>query len=71
MSYHDWYVGMKVVCVDAGIRQHPRLHNDMNGLEKGRVYTIREIGITPQPHPAVGVVSAAVFLLGAVYGWRS
>lgn len=22
-------------------------------------------------HPAAGVVSAAVFLLGAVYGWRS
>lgn len=39
MSYLDWHVGMKVVCVDP-------LYTWSEGseLEKGRVYTIRAIG---------------------------
>lgn len=48
MSYHDWHVGMKVVCVDASMRNYnppnygTTIH-DLNGLEEGRVYTVRDI----------------------------
>lgn len=36
MSHLDWYVGMKVVCVDAE-------HGGRPLLRKGRIYTIRHL----------------------------
>lgn len=49
MSYLDWHVGMKVVCVDdeATEKYTPysvRASAGMDGLQRNRVYTIREIG---------------------------
>lgn len=40
MSYVDWHVGMKVVCVDAELTNGYGLQE----LVEGRVYTIRWIG---------------------------
>lgn len=48
MAYHDWHVGMKVVCVDGnpGFVGHDRslLPGEQFPIE-GVVYTIREIGL--------------------------
>lgn len=49
MSYLDWHVGMKVVCVDASAANYDPLGYtsppipDLNGLKEGRIYTIREV----------------------------
>lgn len=49
MSYRDWKVGDRVVCVDD--EPHDRYSpwaatgNNLDGLKKGRVYTIRKIGL--------------------------
>lgn len=48
-EYTSWYVGMRVVCVDADTHQRyirwqtssPSLH----GLTRGEVYTVRAIGL--------------------------
>ena len=44
MSYLDWHVGMKVVCVIGGGH---RWHEDMESLAEGGVYTIRGMNINP------------------------
>lgn len=46
MTYRDWHVGMKVVCVDDAGHYAPwgRCDMDMDGLKVRRVYTIRMIG---------------------------
>lgn len=40
-----WHVGQRVVCVNVTDSFMPEnLRGNINGLEKGRVYTIRKIG---------------------------
>lgn len=47
MSYRDWHVGMRVVCVDAeGSRTRHK------PLSRGAIYTIRKIWA----HPATGAI---------------
>lgn len=54
MSYIDWHVGMKVVCVDD--EPWPEFKSEMDGLTSGQVYTIRKVGLDPYPgFPGVGV----------------
>jgi len=44
MSYRDWHVGMKVVCVDDSNRTYE--HMGFTYVKKGSVYTIREMYMT-------------------------
>lgn len=44
MSYLDWHVGMKVVCVKGG--RH-RYHEDTIALVEGKIYTLAELLINP------------------------
>lgn len=50
MSYLDWHVGMKVVCIDIAWPDHaPDLvRRGVRFPEAGRIYTIREM----LPHPS-------------------
>lgn len=45
MSYNDWYVGMKVVCVDGSAHSYIR---DAISPRKGGVYTIRNLEANPR-----------------------
>lgn len=45
MSYRDWKVGDKVVCVNDGyVPQRWKTIGGLDGLTTGKVYTIRRIG---------------------------
>lgn len=47
-DYTSWYVGMKVVCVDASSNNYApwtAIDPSMDGLQEGVVYTIRKLGL--------------------------
>lgn len=50
-------VGQKVVCVYADPLPGSPSNTDMDGLTKGAVYTISEIGPVPAPHRWAGMAS--------------
>ncbi len=61
MSYRDWYVGMKVVCVDDGPAWSSLQGPKPSGLEAGRIYTIKRIGtelraVSPRGRKTKGAV---------------
>ncbi len=52
MSYRNWHVGMKVVCVDDSDGQ---CHRNSGSLKRGEVYTISRIEADAFPELAVQV----------------
>jgi len=50
MSYLDWHVGMKVVCLDIEWPRHAAavVAKGCRLPEPGRIYTIREIGVAQE-----------------------
>lgn len=49
-AYRDWFVGMRVVCIDASLRRDLTPYpvapdRDLDGLTERRIYTVRSVGL--------------------------
>lgn len=56
----NFYVGQKVACIDASHSENGTLH----GLTEGKIYTIRDVGLTPNEYlEATGLNQSIVIKL--------
>jgi hypothetical protein len=72
MSYHDWHVGMKVVCIDPTWGTTGRIQQHCCPIlpEKGGVYTIRtiELRVVVIGHPPQILIRLAEILNPVIRG---